>query len=66
MHENLAIRMHPDVDYDAVLGYQSPVPLFTSGAEAAEHGKRDINAPGQAAQRKIVQLLNQRALRGER
>jgi hypothetical protein len=57
MHENLAIRMHGDVDYDAVLNYRSPIPLFASGAEAAAHGKRDIANPGPAARRKIGQLL---------
>jgi hypothetical protein len=61
MHENLAVRVHPGpIDYDAVLGYQCPVPLFASGAEAAAHGKRDITNPGQAARRKIRQLFTQR------
>jgi hypothetical protein len=57
MHENLAIRMHSGVDYDAVLNCRPPVPLFASGAEAAAHGKRDIANPGPAARRKIGQLL---------
>lgn len=60
MHENLAIRMRDDLDYDAILNYRCPVPLFTSGAEAAAHGKRDIPNPGSAAQQKIGQLLRQR------
>jgi hypothetical protein len=61
MRENLAIRVHPaPIDYDAVLTYESPVVLFGSGAEAAEHGKRDIHHPGPAARRKIGQLLDQR------
>lgn len=36
--------MHP-----SCADYQTDVPLFASGAEAAEHGKRDINGPGAAA-----------------
>lgn len=42
-----AMRLWP-VD-PAVHDYVSPVPLFASGAEAAEHGKRDIEAPSMAA-----------------
>lgn len=63
MAENLAIRMRHNLDLDAIRDYQSPVPLFTSGAEAAEHGKRDITQPGPAAQRKIGQLLRRRQRR---
>jgi hypothetical protein len=58
MDENLAIRMHAsEVDVDATCAYISPVPLFSTGAEAAAHGKRDIEAPSQAARRKSRQLL---------
>jgi Family of unknown function (DUF6283) len=65
MGENLAVRLTQEpVDYDAVVGYESPVPLFASGAEAAEHGKRDIPAPGPAARRKAAQLIQQRDRRG--
>lgn len=59
MRENLAVRMRDDLDYDAILGYECPVPLFASGAEAAEHGKRDVNNPGEAARRKIDHLVKQ-------
>jgi len=61
MHENLAIRLRGDLDYDTILNYRSPVPLFTSGAEAAAHGKRDIASPGPAARRKIGQLVRARS-----
>lgn len=44
----LALRIRP-VD-ESVWEYESPVPLFASGAEAAEHGKRDIDCPGPQAQ----------------
>ena len=64
MANNLAVRMgHRDLDVDAVLSYVSPLPLFGSGREAAEHGMRDIASPGPAAQRKARQLLRLRASR---
>jgi len=57
MFNNLAMRMHGrDVD-PAIYDYVSPVPLFASGAEAAEHGKRDLPRPGPEARRKARQLL---------
>lgn len=60
MAENLAIRMRGDLDHHAILDYQSPVPLFASGAEAAAHGRREVPNPGPGAQRKIRQLLRSR------
>lgn len=64
MENNLAIRMHAArVDLDAVQSYVSPVPLFASGREAAEHGKRDLTRPSEAACRKIGQLMRQRERR---
>lgn len=30
---------------EAAINYEPPVPLFSSGAEAAEHGKRDLDDP---------------------
>jgi hypothetical protein len=63
---NLAVRAHADeVDLDAVLGYESPVPLFASGAEAAEHGAREIAHPGQLAQRKARGLVRARSRQQE-
>ena len=50
-----ALRFNPVAPetYD----YQSPVPLFASGAEAAAHGLAGVKAPGPAAQRSIMKLL---------
>lgn len=65
MDNNLAIRFNiRDVD-PAVFDYITPVPLFASGAEAAEHGKRDLPKPGNEARRKIGQLLRVQAAREE-
>lgn len=61
MQENLAIRMRGDLDYEEIVGYESPVPLFASGAEAAAHGKRDIANPRAPARRKIGHLMRRRS-----
>lgn len=44
---------------DATLDFKTSVPLFSSGAEAAEHGLADIANPSSAACRKI-DLLSER------
>ena len=43
--------------------YKSPVPVFKSGAEAAEHGSRDIMEPGDDAKRVVGQLVRKRERR---
>ncbi len=54
-NELLALRMavssrEVTVDVaDAIRDYVSPVPLFASGAEAADHGMREIHQPSPAA-----------------
>lgn len=45
---------------DAVLDYSCDVPLFASGAEAAEHGLRDLHNPGAAACAAIDKLVRLR------
>jgi Family of unknown function (DUF6283) len=63
MANSLAIRLAtPEVD-PAIVDYRSPVPLFGSGAEAAEHGMRDVAAPGEAAVAKAEGLRRTRARR---
>jgi hypothetical protein len=62
MDESLGLRMAASVgvikldDYDAALNYVSPVPLFSSGAEAAAHGLRDLEIPTDKARRTIDRL----------
>lgn len=46
--------------YEAIIDYQSPVPIFASGAEAAAHGLAETEAPGPAAQRAAEKLLRHR------
>lgn len=64
MEESLAVRFHHREVDPSVYTYVSPVPLFASGAEAAEHGMRDLEDPSpdaRAAQSKITRV---RRLRG--
>lgn len=51
-------RIDPQV-YD----YQCPVPLFASGAEAAEHGKRDLDNPSPRARRMVLSVVRKIARR---
>jgi hypothetical protein len=45
-------RVHPDT-----FDYESPVPLFESGTEAALHGLSGVKNPGPAAKAAIAKLL---------
>jgi hypothetical protein len=61
MDENLGLRitasaLRASID-PSVYSYVSPVPLFTSGAEAAEHGMRDIAGPSDEAVAAVVKLI---------
>jgi hypothetical protein len=49
---------------ECVFDYTTTVPLFPSGAAAAEHGKRDIETPGSRAERAIDKLVRSREVRG--
>jgi hypothetical protein len=48
-------RISPDT-FRAVIDYQSPIPLFASGDEAADHGQGDIDNPGEVAARAIAKI----------
>ncbi|WP_281186788.1 DUF6283 family protein [Nocardia mikamii] len=52
-------RISPAV-FEAAVGYRSPTPLFESGTEAAEHGQRDIGAPGPAAVHTMAKIIRRR------
>lgn len=60
----LAARNVSNSDLDAIFDYVSPVPLFASGAEAAEHGMRDVEDPGPEAERVMAKLQDRRERRG--
>lgn len=59
-----AVRMATEPLDLSVFEYESPVPLFATGAEASAHGKRAIRKPEGDAQRVIARLVRQRARRG--
>lgn len=69
MQESLGLRLalaHSRLtaeEYDVALDYVSPVPLWSSGAEAAEHGKAEIITPGVAARKAIDKLQARRQRR---
>jgi hypothetical protein len=65
MGESLAVRLHwRSLDLDAILAYTTDVPLFGSGAEAAEHGKRDIGSPSPEAMDAVDKVARSREIRG--
>jgi hypothetical protein len=64
MSENLGLRlayyggwMEPE-EIARTLDYVSPIPLFGSGQEAADHGMRDIDNPDVRARRAAERLTN--------
>lgn len=59
----VALRLHHEHVQPEVFEYESPIPLFSSGAEAAEHGKRDIDSTSARADRVINSLLKKRSRR---
>lgn len=56
----LALRIHGNSVSQLAWEYHSPVELFSSGAEAAAHGMKDIPNPGQQASRMIDKILTKR------
>lgn len=55
--ELLALRMQANKIDPSVWSYRSPVPVFSSGKEAAEHGKRDLDNPTARSKRMVKSLL---------
>lgn len=66
MNENLGLRLAlafetlTPADVYAITEYQSPVPLFESGAAAAEHGLSEVERPGGSAVEMIQRLERKR------
>lgn len=61
----LALRLQADKVDPAVWDYESPVPLFASGQEACDHGKREIKRPSVKASRVINRLVKKHGLKGK-
>jgi len=51
---------------EAIYAYRSPVGLFASGAAAAEHGMREVDAPRDEAVEAMEKLGRKRELRARR
>lgn len=66
MDESLAVRLGSaagtigEDDLNAIRDYESPVPLFGSGAEAAAHGLADVPQPDAEAVAMIGRLERKR------
>jgi hypothetical protein len=61
-YELLAVRigvMKGSLD-ESCLDYQTDVPLFASGAEAAAHGLKDIEHPGADAEKTIRKIITKK------
>lgn len=44
-------------DFEAACDYTTDIPIWESGAAAAEHGKADIDAPSEKASRTVERIL---------
>lgn len=63
----LAVRigvMAGDVD-PSCAEYTTDVPLFASGAEAADHGCRELTAPTELARQAITKITRTRSIAGD-
>lgn len=64
-YELLAVRLAVStglIDPEVLESYSTDVPLFASGAEAAEHGKRDLECPSAEAAQTIEKVLRKQGL----
>jgi hypothetical protein len=64
MFDTFAARIHAGKLDDSVWIYVSPVPLYGSGAEAADHGELDIEHPSREAMDAISKIVRVRDARG--
>jgi hypothetical protein len=58
--ELLAMRLHSRLVQPETFQYETDVPVFASGAEAAEHGMKDIEAPSEKAFKTMAQVERKR------
>lgn len=56
-HNLLAFRLNGGEVHPAVWAYESPVPVFSSGREACDHGQAHVADPDPRARRAILRLL---------
>jgi len=68
MRHNLGLRIAAagyDIDWDTFIKYETTVAVFSSGAEAAEHGTAMLENPPEEAQAAIAKIARQRAVTGK-
>lgn len=53
-----------EATFKAAVAYRSPIPLFESGAEAADHGQADIRYPTPIVFRAIAKITRRRSRLG--
>lgn len=53
----LAMRLHASKVSEEVWDYETSIPLWSSGQEACDHGKAEIDEPGRRASRMINRLV---------
>ncbi len=46
--------------FQAITAYTSPVPLFATGTQAAAHGRKDIDLPGEDAENAMTKISRNR------
>lgn len=63
-YDLLAVRLGVATGHldQSCLDYQTHVPLFASGAEAAAHGMKDIRHPGKAAEETIRKIITKKGI----
>jgi len=67
MDESLALRLAASAglidedEFDATIDYETDVPLFDSGAEAAEHGLAEVERPGERAVKLVTKLARRQS-----
>lgn len=59
----LAMRLHHEHVEPETFDYTTDVPLFSSGAEAAEHGMKDIEQPGEKAEKTMQRLMKNKKVK---
>ena len=53
-------------EVDATIDYAPPVPLFDSGAEACQHGLKDLREPSAEARKTVAKIETRRTRRESR
>lgn len=50
-----------DATFEAAVTYRSPVPVFDTGGDAADHGQADIERPSEEAHQAMTKIIGRRS-----